>query len=470
VSRRTRGAAALLAASAAVLCAAPAAEAHGLAGRADLPIPIEFFGVGAAIVLVLSFAALGALWSQPRLQRIPERRLFRAPLILDVVLGTLGVVVFGLAVWAGLAGTDVERDNLGPALVYVVFWVGVPFASLLFGDVWRLLSPWRAIGRATGAIAKRFAGDDMPEPLAYPARVGQWPAAAVIFGFAVCELCWATGREPGPLAIIMVLYLVYSLVGMSIYGVEAWTRNADGFGVLFSLFASLAPFFRRDGVLYARPPVIGATALQPDSGTIAVLLTSIGSTAFDGAKEGPLFNDAIPHVQTFFEGLGLSKGAALEWGFVLGLVIAIAFVSMIWWLGIEGMPRVRGLTRGQLSDRLAHSLIPIVAAYLVAHYFSLLAYNGQDLWRLASDPLGNGSDLFGGANFTIDYSVVTTNQIWYVQVGSLVLGHVSALVLAHDRALILYGGAKEASRSQIVMLIVMVAFTLLGLWLLSSAL
>jgi hypothetical protein len=470
VSTRARGAAALLAASAAVLCSAPAAEAHGLAGRADLPIPIELFAVGAAIVLVLSFVALGALWSQPRLQRIPERRLFRAPLIFDVVLGTLGVVVFGLAVWAGLAGTDVERDNLGPLLVYVFFWVGVPFASLLFGDIWRLLSPWRAIGRATGAIAKRFGGDDMPEPLAYPARVGQWPAAAVIFGFAVCELCWATAREPGPLAIIVVLYLVYSLVGMSIYGVEAWTRNADGFGVLFSLFASLAAFFRRDGVLYARPPMIGATALQPVIGTIAVLLTSIGSTAFDGAQAGPLFNDAVPHVQTFFEGVGLSKGAALEWGFVLGLIVSIAFVSTIWWLGIEGMPRVRGLTRGELSDRLAHSLIPIVAAYLVAHYFSLLAYNGQDLWRLASDPLGDGSDLFGGANFTIDYSVVTTNQIWYVQVGALVIGHVSALVLAHDRALILYGGAREASRSQIVMLIVMVAFTLLGLWLLSSAL
>jgi hypothetical protein len=446
------------------------AEAHGLAGRADLPIPIEFFAVAAAIVLVLSFAALAALWSAPRLQRIPERRLLPAPLILDVLLGAIGVLVFGASVYAGLAGTDVERDNLAPTVVFVAFWVGVPFASLLFGDVWRLLSPWRAIGRASGALAQRFGGDEMPEPLPYPERVGQWPAAFVIFGFAVCELCWATGREPGTLAIIMLLYLVVSLVGMSIYGVEAWTRNADGFGVLFSLFASLAPFFRRDGVLYARPPVIGATALEPVSGTIAVLLVSIGSTAFDGAKEGPLFNDAVPHVQDFFEGLGLSKGAALEWGFVLGLLLAIGFVSLIWWLAIEGMPQLRGITRGELSDRLAHSLIPIVAAYLVAHYVSLLAYNGQDLWRLASDPLGNGSDLFGGAGSAIDYSILTTNQIWYIQVGALVLGHVSALVLAHDRALILYGGARDASRSQIVMLIVMVAFTCLGLWLLSSAL
>jgi hypothetical protein len=470
VSRRTRGAAALLAAPAALLMCAVPAEAHGLAGRADLPIPREFFGVGAALVLVVSFVALGALWNEPRLEHIRERRLFPAPLVLDVVLGTLGVAAFAVTAYAGLAGTEIERDNLAPTVVFVAFWVGVPFASLIFGDVWRLLSPWRAIGRAAGGIARRFGGDEMPEPLPWPERVGQWPAVAVIFGFAVCELCWATGREPATLAILMLLYLVVSLVGMSIYGVEAWTRNADGFGVLFGLFASLAPLVRRDRVLYARPPIVGATALVPVAGTMALLLVSIGSTAFDGAKEGPLFNDAVPHVQDFFEGLGLSKGAALEWGFVLGLLISIGFVSFIWWMGIEGMPRVRGMTRGELSRSLAHSLIPIVAAYLVAHYFSLLAYNGQDLWRLASDPLGDGSDLFGGAGSAIDYSILTTNQIWYVQVGALVIGHVAALVLAHDRALILYGGARNASRSQIVMLIVMVSFTCLGLWLLSSAL
>ena len=57
-----------------------------------------------------------------------------------------------------------------------------------------------------------------------------------------------------------------------------------------------------------------------------------------------------------------------------------------------------------------------------------------------------------------------------MQVGALVVGHVAALVLAHDRALELYGSARAATRSQVVMLILMVAFTCLGLWLLSAAL
>jgi hypothetical protein len=126
--------------------------------------------------------------------------------------------------------------------------------------------------------------------------------------------------------------------------------------------------------------------------------------------------------------------------------------------------------RVALARSFAHTLAPIAAGYLVAHYFSLLAYNGQDLWRLASDPLGNGSDLFGGADRSIDYGVISATGIWYVQVAALVVGHVAALVLAHDRALEAYGSPRAATRSQIVMLVLMVAFTCLGLWLLSAAL
>ena len=265
----------------------------------------------------------------------------------------------------------------------------------------------------------------------------------------ICELCWATGREPGPLAVLMLVYAFAQLAGQGVYGVEAWSRRGDAFGVWFGLFAMLAPFRRRDdGRVALRAPVAGATRLAPVAGTVALLVIGIGSTGFDGAKEGPLF----------------------ELAFVLGLLVAIAMVGTLWRLGTGGMPRTPGMGRVALSRRFAHTLIPIAAAYLVAHYFSLLAYNGQDLWRLASDPLGDGSDLFGGAGSSIDYSILSATAIWYAQVIALVGGHVAALVLAHDRALVVYGSASEATRSQIVMLVLMVCFTCLGLWLLSAAL
>jgi hypothetical protein len=440
--------------------------AHGIVGRADLPIPEAVFGAAAAGVLVVSFAALASLWSTPKLQDWRERRLVRLPVVADVLLGALGVAVLLVTAYAGLAGTENERDNLAPTMVYVAFWVGVPCASLLVGDVWRLLSPWRAIGRGAGWLARRAGGEDLPAPLAYPERLGRWPAAAGIVAFGICELAWATAREPAPLAVLMLAYVVVMLVGMSLYGVEAWTRNADPFGVYFGLFAALSPFTRRAGGLYLRPPVVGAGRIVGRPGTAAVLLAGIGVTAFDGASEGPLFNDVLPDLQTFFGDLGFGPERALELGFVVGLLVAVGLVSLIWTAAVAGMPRA---SASRPVGRLVHSLIPILAAYVVAHYFSLLAYQGQDLWRLASDPLGDGSDLFGGAGATIDYGIVGATQIWYVQVGALVLGHVAALVLAHDRALVIYGSHRDATRSQLVMLVLMVCFTCLGLWLLSAA-
>jgi hypothetical protein len=443
--------------------------AHGIVGRADLPIPETLFGAAAAAVLVVSFVALALGWSRPRLKTLGERDLFVFPRALEVLLGALALAAFLITVYAGLAGTDEQRENLAPTMVYVIFWVGVPIASLFFGNVFAVLSPWRALGRATGWIAGRFG--EQPEPLEYPARLGRSPAAAGIFGFAICELCWARATDPGPLAILMILYFVAMLIGMSLYGVDAWTRNADAFGVLFGLIGSLAPLGRReDGRLYLRVPFTGAARQPIVGGTIALLVISVGSTAFDGAKEGALFNDLAQDLQTFFHDLGFSLGLALELGFVVGLAGAVAIVALIWTAGMSGMKPPPGHSRRSLARAFAHTLIPIAAGYLVAHYFSLLAYNGQDLWRLASDPLGDGSDLFGGAEDSINYGVVSATGIWYVQVGALVIGHVAALVLAHDRALELYGSAKHATRSQVVMLVLMVAFTCLGLWLLSAAL
>ena len=43
--------------------------AHGIGGVKDLPVPDWLFFWGGAVVLVLSFLALGALWKRPQLER-----------------------------------------------------------------------------------------------------------------------------------------------------------------------------------------------------------------------------------------------------------------------------------------------------------------------------------------------------------------------------------------------------------------
>jgi hypothetical protein len=114
-----------------------------------------------------------------------------------------------------------------------------------------------------------------------------------------------------------------------------------------------------------------------------------------------------------------------------------------------------------------HSLVPIAVVYVMAHYLTLFVFQGQAVRYLASDPLGNGWNLFGTAQAAINYGVLSQNATWYLQVGFVVAGHVAALALAHDRALAIYPQTKLAVRSQYWMLVVMVGFTSLALWLLA---
>ena len=125
--------------------------------------------------------------------------------------------------------------------------------------------------------------------------------------------------------------------------------------------------------------------------------------------------------------------------------------------------------RARLANEFAHTFVPIALAYVAAHYFTLLLFQGQGIAYLISDPLGDGSNIFGTADRQIDYTLIGANGTWYWQVAFVVLGHVAALMLAHDRALALYENNRQAVRSQYWMLGVMVGFTSLALWLLSSS-
>ncbi len=271
----------------------------------------------------------------------------------------------------------------------------------------------------------------------------------------------------------MLVYAAVMLVGMSLYGVRAWTGNADAFAVAFGLLALLAPLRWEDGRVRLRPPLAGAVAMPQVAGAVAVVITMIGTTTFDGFSQGGVWTGSdglLQRLTDMFDDFGLGREAAIQAAGTVGLLAVVLLVAGLYRLGVAGMHTVsRGRTTDELARAFAHSLIPIAFAYLVAHYFSLLAFQGQAIGYLVSDPLGRGSDVFGTAGWTIDYGLVGANAIWYVQVAALVAGHVGGLILAHDRALELWSDPRVATRSQYWMLLVMVTFTCLGLWLLSAA-
>ncbi|HTA34484.1 MAG TPA: fenitrothion hydrolase [Solirubrobacteraceae bacterium] len=469
-SRRTL--AVLLGAQGLVALALPAsADAHGIVGKADLPIPVWLFSWTAAIVLVVSFVALSTMWRTPQLQHPRLRRLFLLPAPVEWVASLAGVALFALVIYSGFDGAQVTQANFSVTFLYVIFWVGIPVASVLFGDVFRAFNPWRTCGRVIAALVRALRrGRPGRQPLRYPQWLGVWPAVAVIVGFAWLELVYVEKDHPATLAALSLAYFLAMLAGMALFGVEEWCSQADGFGVYFNLISKLSALVRReDGAVYLRRPLSGVTDLKVGAGMVAMICTLIGTTTFDGFSNGGVWRTNEPSLQSVFETVGFGPTPAQELAYSVGLVLCILVIFGVYRVGIRGVHNVSDrYDMSMLTRTFAHTLVPIAFAYVLAHYFSLLIWQSQAIVYLASDPLGNGANIFGTSSYQIDYHVISYAAIWYVQVAALIVGHVSGLALAHDRALVLYKDPEEAVRSQYWMLAVMVAFTSFGLWLLSA--
>ncbi len=444
----------------------------GLSARQNLPIPEWLFGWAAAAVLVISFAALAVLWPRPRLEQPSWRPLplglgrFLGSRGVDVACGAIGVAMLALVIVAAFVGLDSGAGNFTPTFVFIICWVGFVFASLLFGDVFRALNPWRAIGRATGAMLGRRAPLHRP----YPERLGRWPAAVGLLAFTWVELVSEWTVLPRTVGSLIVGYTIVTLAAQAVWGVETWTRRGEAFSVYFNLFSRLSPFETRDGVVGLRPLLGGLPRLDPAAGTVGLLAVMIGTVTFDGFEQGPAWGDISSWAVDALTNVGIGASAAPKVVGTLGLLAGVGLVAGFYRLGMEGARSVGGgFSAAELRRAFVHTLVPIAAAYVAAHYLTYLLFSGQQIIYLSSDPFGQGWDLFGTASSGIDYSLLSQNGQWYAMVACVVLGHVAGLVLAHDRALALYGQAKLAVRSQYWMLGIMVGFTTLALWLLSQA-
>jgi hypothetical protein len=457
--------------------------AHALVGRQDLPIPEWLFAWGASLVLIVSFVALTLAWRTTRLEadrwRPAPAWLSRAIVnrAAEALAGAIGVALLGVVVWSGLSGTESPDRNFSVTFVFVTFWLGLVVASVLFGDVFRAFNPWRAIARAFAGVFRLAARQTPPAPLPYPQRLGRWPAVAGIVAFLWLELIYGqsgfatAGLTPRTLAIAVLVYSALTLVAMALYGIETWTERGEAFSVYFGMFASLAPLEVRDRRLGVRRALAASTRWATQPGSVALVLVVIGGTAFDGASEGAL-NGAISDIFGRLLDEGVGSTFALRLTNSVFLALTIGFVAAVYWLGVRGMRTVRGtsLSLGELGRTFGHAFIPIALAYLVAHYFSLFVFQEiAQFTYLLSDPLGDGSNYFGTAPGPSNIYVIGATPVWYVQVGALVAGHVTALVLAHDRAIALYRDPRSAARSQYWMLALMVGFTSFGLFLLSQA-
>ena len=397
-----------------------------------------------------------------------------ASLPFRVGCGAIGLFLLGLAIYAGFEGTSAPDRNIALTLLFVTAWLGFPLLGVLFGNVFSAFNPWNAIAAPVGLrVAPRRRLRSRTPRLPREARTLAGRGGAIRLRLARADLRnrggVSVGVEPESVARAASYYTVYTLIMVAAFGREKWFANGEIFSVYFGMFGSLGKLEFRDGVLGIRRFLAGSTSWIAGPGSVAVVITSIGTTTFDGAQEG-VFKGGIDRTIEWLTDIGMGATASVRLASTTFMLLSVGLVALVYVIGIRGMSTVPGAPdRRKLWRGFGHALIPIAFAYLAAHYFSLFVYQEQAQFTfLLSDPLGTGTtDLFGTASYGINYGAINSEIVWYVQVATLLAGHVAGLVLAHDRAITFWGDYRKAARSQYWMLAVMVAFTCFGLFLLS---
>ena len=146
------------------------ASAHGIQLTTDLPIPEWLFAWAAAVVLVVSFVALATLWPAPRLAALRERDWWRYPRWLEPLCGAVGVGLFVVVVYAGIAGAQLPYSNLAPTWIYVVVLgrPGVPLGARSATSSGPSTRGARSRAPPPGSRARVRGGDRRPRAAALP--------------------------------------------------------------------------------------------------------------------------------------------------------------------------------------------------------------------------------------------------------------------------------------------------------------
>lgn len=435
--------------------------AHGVGGAQDLPIPAALAIAGASAALVVSFSVLALAWRTPRYDAATSGRPMLAGVAAVVdsavfgwTLRALGFAFFLYVAWAAWQGPDLLINPLF-GVVYVLLWVGIVPASLLFGSFYKAVNP----ARTAHLVLSRLIGSDPEEGLvALPRWVGYWPAAAGLFAFVWLELVSPDSTYKGPVVIWFLLYLAIVFIGALVFG-SRWIAQADPFEAYSTLVGHLSVFGRRDdGTLVLRSPLANLDAIRPAPGLVAVVAVLFGSTAFDSFGDSNVwlrFTQSTSLNMTW-----VNTGVLLGFSLVVGLSLTLATAA--------ATPR-EGVRRWDLPALFAHSVVPIIVGYMVAHYLTYFVESGQQTLIQLSDPMGDGSNYLGTADGEVNYWLsMHPTFLAVTKVLAVVAGHVLGVIAAHDRAVRLLPRRSQLT-GQLPLLFVMVFYTVTGLYLLFGA-
>lgn len=444
------------------------AFAHAFGQLYNLPVPFWLYLYGAAAALIISFLLIVYFVNRAK-KDIDYPRLFLFKISTRSLpvntFKTVSVFFLLLTITAGIVGIDNSYSNFNMTFAWIIFFLGFTYLTVLVGNLWQGYNPWKIIVELGEKLIKR----ESQGVFIYPQRLSYWPALFIYFILIWFEL--VGGTTPSKLSLLLIQYTIINFTGVIAIGKKNWFSYCEFFSVFFSLIAKVAPIEANSGKIYLRPPFVDLVGDKAKHFSLLMfIMFMLSSTAFDG------FSSTMPWLKLSYrleEAVGsiIGENSLLTFQGVKTLGLAASSVMFLYvYLTLITIAKVvakSNKTTLDLALQFAFTLIPIALAYNVAHYYTLLLTEGQNIIRLVSDPFGFGWNLLGTANFVPNIGIVGANFVWHSQVLVILLGHVIAVFLAHIVALRIFPSQK-ALVSQFPMLVLMVIYTIAGLWILSQ--
>lgn len=466
------------------------AAAHGFGRLYNLPVPFWLYAWAAASALLLSFLLVGYFASVPQAgtAAVAERDIGASAWVRAVrrampALKALSVLLLLLCIATGLWGYRDPYRNFSMTFFWVVFTLGCTYLTALFGNVYGLLNPWRVMAEALDRGWRGYARGRMR----YPHWLGDWPALGLYLGFIGFELFGHS--QPLSLARMLIAYSLINLIGVGWVGATAWFRHVEFFAVFFRLTGLMAPLHYppadtpgERGALRWRAPFAGLSQQRPASlATVIFALAMLSTTAFDGLRATQwwvylFWSDPTGLVAELAGSHPMRQVARLlPWyqGWETFWLLASPFLYFAIYMACIALAKaVTGSARSrrELALDFGYTLLPIAFVYHLTHYSTLILTQGLKIISLTSDPFGWGWNLFGTAGLLRAPILPSMGWVWHSQVGLILLGHIASVVVAHRVALRVFQSRRQALLSQLPMLVLMVLFTVVGLWILSQPL
>ncbi len=439
---------------------------HGFGARYDLPISLVLYLYSAAGVVVISFVLVAALAGERTGERATRYPTLRSGLLtrLDAspwprrLGGAIGVIALATVIVTGIWGTQNPLINPAEYLVWIYMWAAMVILTGLLGNIWAYVNPFAALYSVIRPMVPAPARE-LPKAL----RI--WPAAALYFAFATFELASGLANRPALLGAAALVYTLFTLAGMVLFGAEAWLGRVEFLTVLFDLVARFAPIERdAHGEVRLRPWGVGLLRPYPEGwDRIAFIVLTLASLAFDGITATQGYQSLTTGLRPIWSQAGafgapLFKGVSFLVLALLFLVVFNVFMAVVIYFGSVKVKLVPTMTAFALT------LIPIALVYNAAHNYSYMVIQGQGLPMALQYAFSQGPP----PTFVASFALANAALVWYLQVILIVIGHVIAVFLAHMRAGERFRTARNALLSQYPMLILMVAYTTVSLTILAQ--